>query len=83
MNKRIEIDISENEEYVSSIISIERLRFEEKTFVRINASNKIIKECLCQDLKRKVVSYYSRKLSSTEQNYTIEDKEMLAIISTL
>ena len=54
-----------------------------ETFVKINASNRAIKECLCQDLKRKVVSYYSRKLSPIEQNYTIEDKEILAIISAL
>ena len=54
-----------------------------ETFVKMNALDKTIKECSCQDLKRKAVSYYSRKLSSAEQNYIIEDKEMLAIISAL
>ena len=54
-----------------------------KIFVKINASNKVIKKCLCQDLRRKVISYYSRKLTSIKQNYTIEDKKMLVIVSTL
>ena len=54
-----------------------------KTFVKVNASNKAIKECLCQGLKRKAVSYYSRKLSLAEQNYIIEDKKMLAIVLAL
>ena len=54
-----------------------------ETFVKMNVSNKTIKECLYQSLKRKFVLYYSRKLSSIEQNYTIENKEMLIIISEL
>ena len=54
-----------------------------KTFVKVDALDKIIKGCLCQSFKRKVISYYSRKLSPIEQNYTIEDKEMLIIISAL
>ena len=54
-----------------------------ETFVKINASDRAIKKCLCQNLKQKVVSYYSRKLNSIEQNYTIKNKKMLVIISTL
>ena len=54
-----------------------------ETFVKMNASDRTIEEYLCQNLKRKTVSYYSRKLSSTKQNYTIGDKKMLVIISAL
>ena len=54
-----------------------------ETFMKVNASDRAIKECLYQNLKRKVVSYYSRKLSPAEQNYTIENKEMLVIVLTL
>ena len=56
MNKRTETDILKDEEYVPSITSIKRLRFEEKTFVKMNASDRAIKECLYQSLKRKAVS---------------------------
>ena len=28
-----------------------------KTFMKVNTSDRTIKECLCQDLKRKAVSY--------------------------
>ena len=55
----------------------------EETFVKINVSDKAIDGCLCQGLKRKVVSYFFRKLSPAEQNYIIEDKEMLVIVSAL
>ena len=54
-----------------------------ETFVKVKASNRTRKECLYQDFRRKVVSYYSKKLSSIEENYTIENKEILVIISTL
>ena len=84
INKDTRTDVSRNEEYISSIKDIKELWFKEKkTFVKVNVSNKAIEECLYQDLKRKIVSYYSRKLSSTEQNYTIGNKEMLVIISIL
>ena len=53
------------------------------TFVKVDASDRAIKKCLYRNFKRKVVSYYLRKLSPTEQNYTIEDKEMFIIILAL
>ena len=52
-------------------------------FVEINASDRAVKECLCQNLKRKAVSYYFKKLSPTKQNYTIGNKKMLIIVSAL
>ena len=61
--------------------------FNSKKSIRIetNASNLIIDACLNQEKKNKqhLVTYFSRKLSSTKQNYNIHDKELLAIIASL
>ena len=58
--------------------------FDSKKSIRIetNASNLIIDACLNQETKSKqhLVTYFSRKLSSTKQNYDIHDKKLLAII---
>ena len=58
--------------------------FNSKKAIRIetNASNLIINACLNQENedKQHLVTYFSRKLSSTKQNYDIHDKELLAII---
>ena len=61
--------------------------FNLKKSIRIetNASNLIIDACLNQENegKQHFVTYFSRKLSSTKQNYDIHDKELLAIITSL
>ena len=61
--------------------------FNSKKAIRIetNASNLIIDACLNQENegKQHFVTYFSRKLSSTKQNYDIHDKELLAIIISL
>ena len=58
--------------------------FNSKKSIRIetNASNLVIDACLNQESEDKwhFVTYFSRKLSSTKQNYDIHDKELLAII---
>ena len=58
--------------------------FNSKKAIRIetNASNLIIDACLNQENegKQHLVAYFSRKLSSTKQNYDIHDKKLLAII---
>ena len=58
--------------------------FNSKKSIRIetNASNLIIDACLNQENegKQHFVTYFSRKLSSTKQNYDIHDKKLLAII---
>ena len=53
--------------------------------MKINASNLIIDVCLNQENegKQHFVAYFSRKFSSTKQNYDIHDKELLAIIIVL
>ena len=50
--------------------------------IETDAFDLIIKECLNQQANNKWHSaiYFSRKLSSTEQNYNIHDKELLIII---
>ena len=61
--------------------------FNSKKSIRIktNASNLVIGACLNQENegKQHFVAYFSRKLSPTEQNYDIHDKELLAIITSL
>ena len=61
--------------------------FNSKKSIRIetNASNLIIDACLNQECegKQHFVTYFSRKLSPTKQNYDIHDKELLAIIISL
>ena len=61
--------------------------FNSKKSIRIktNASNLTIDACLNQEHegKQHFVTYFSRKLSSTKQNYDIHDKELLAIIASL
>ena len=61
--------------------------FNSKRSIRIetNASNMIIKTCLCQkyDDKWYSVVYFSKKLTSAEQNYEIHDKELLIIVTVL
>ena len=53
--------------------------------MKTNASNLVIDACLNQESegKQHFVAYFSRKLSSIEQNYDIHDKELLAIIIVL
>ena len=53
--------------------------------IEIDAFNLIIKICLNQqaDSKRHSATYFSKKLSSTEQNYDIHDKKLLIIIAAL
>lgn len=50
-----------------------------------DASDLAIGACLTQehDGKRHPVAYYSRKMSTAEQNYDIHDKELLAIVASL
>ena len=61
--------------------------FNSKKSIKIetNASNLVIGACLNQENegKQHFVTYFSRKFSSTEQNYDIHDKELLAIITSL
>ena len=61
--------------------------FNSKKSIRIetNASNLIIDACLNQENedKQHFVTYFSRKLSSTKQNYDIHDKELFVIIISL
>ena len=61
--------------------------FNSKKSIRIetNASNLAIDACLNQEheSKQHPVTYFSRKLSPTKQNYDIHDKELLAIITSL
>ena len=53
--------------------------------IEINALNLIIDTCLNQENedKQHFVTYFSRKLSSTKQNYDIHDKELFAIMISL
>ena len=53
--------------------------------MKTNALNLIIDACLNQENegKQHFVTYFSRKLSSTKQNYDIHDKELFAIIIAL
>ena len=61
--------------------------FNSKKSIRMktNASNLVIEACLNQksEGKQYFVTYFSRKLSSTKQNYDIHDKELFAIIIAL
>ena len=61
--------------------------FNSKKSIRIktNALNLIIDVCLNQksEGKQHFVTYFSRKFSSTKQNYDIHDKKLLAIIVSL
>ena len=61
--------------------------FDSKKSIRIetNALNLIIDACLNQEKegKQHFVTYFSRKLSSTKQNYDIHDKKLFAIIVAL
>ena len=61
--------------------------FDSKKSIRIetNASNLIIDACFNQknENKQHFVTYFSRKFSSTKQNYDIHDEELLAIIISL
>ena len=58
--------------------------FNSKKAIRIetNALNLVIDACLNQENedKQHFMIYFSRKLSSTKQNYDIYDKKLLAII---
>ena len=58
--------------------------FNSKKLIRIetNALNLIINVYFNQENKntQHLVTYFSRKLSSIEQNYDIHDKELFAII---
>ena len=53
--------------------------------IKIDASNLIIKACLNQehDDKWHSMTYFSRKFTSTKQNYDIHDKKLLTIVATL
>jgi hypothetical protein len=53
--------------------------------IETNASDLTINACLNQKYESKwhSMTYYSRKLSSTEQNYDIHDKKLLIIIASL
>ena len=53
--------------------------------MKIDASDLAIKACILQmhDEKWHSVAYFSRKLTSAEQNYDIHDKKLLAIIAAL
>ena len=53
--------------------------------IETNASNLVIGACLNQENegKQHLVTYFSRKLSPTKQNYDIHDKKLLAIITSL
>jgi len=53
--------------------------------MEIDASNLVIDACFSQLYEGMwhLVTYYSRKLLPTEQNYDIHDKELLAIVVAL
>ena len=53
--------------------------------IEIDASDLIIKACLNQQANDKwhFAAYFSKKLSSAEQNYDIYDKKLLIIIAVL
>ena len=53
--------------------------------IEINASDLTIEACILQIHNEKwhPVTYFSRKLTSIEQNYNIHDKELLIIIAAL
>ena len=54
--------------------------------IETDASDLAIGACLCQlgpTGKWQPVAYYSRKMSPTEQNYDIHDKELLTIVVAL
>ena len=53
--------------------------------MKIDASNLIIKTCLNQKYEEKqhFITYYSKKLSSIEQNYDVHDKKLLIIVAAL
>ena len=53
--------------------------------IETDASDRAVGACLTQeyDGKRCPIAYYSRKLSPTEENYDIHDKELLAVVAAL
>ncbi|CAA77891.1 Reverse Transcriptase, partial [Cladosporium fulvum T-1 virus] len=53
--------------------------------IETDASDMAIGACLTQthDGKRHPVAYYSRKMTTAEQNYDIHDKELLAIVAAM
>jgi hypothetical protein len=57
------------------------------TVLKADTSDSAIVDCLSQtDLSLKIlhlVAFYSRKLTSIEENYNIDDKELLAIVECL
>lgn len=59
---------------------------EKEAILETDASDFAIGACLAQkgdDGKRRVVAYYSRKMTGPETNYDIHDKELLAVVEAL
>ncbi|SLM35926.1 gag-pol polyprotein [Lasallia pustulata] len=59
---------------------------EKEAILETDASDYAIGACLAQngeDGKRRVVAYYSRKMTGPETNYDIHDKELLAVVEAL
>ena len=52
-----------------------------QTKLQTNASDKIIKTMVIQQVK--LLNYYSRKLTLAETNYTTGDKKMFAVVLAL
>ncbi len=59
--------------------------FKKSRQMKIDASNLVIDACFNQLYKDMwhLMTYYSRKLLSTKQNYDIHDKKLLAIVVVL
>ena len=53
--------------------------------IETDASNHIIREALFQEREgeRETLGFYLRKMNSAEQNYTIGEKEILAVIKAI
>ena len=56
---------------------------EKEAILETDASDYAIGACLAQlgsDGQRRVVAFYSRKITDPESNYDIHDKELLAVV---
>ena len=53
--------------------------------IETDALDRAIGACITQEIdkQRHPIAYFSRKMSSAEQNYEIYDKELLAIVAAL
>ena len=63
-----------------------QFNLDKETIVEANVLDIAISRCISQEgptRKLQPIAYYSRKLTRAKLNYTIQDKELLAIVEVL